>query len=120
MRFHDWSSDVCSSDLHPHGVTEHGENALWPGDPSATPTTADFLGYWQRRMQKALSAADAFVASSNSARQILADALPGIAPRATDFHVIPHGRDFERFVQCADAGQAGAGESFRLMGHAIF
>src|SRR3546814_11646997 len=107
MRISDWSSDVCSSDLipvvcsfhdyysicptvnliddqgryHPHGVTEHGENALWPGDPSATPTTADFLGYWQRRMQQALSAADAFVASSNSARQILADALPGIAAR---------------------------------------
>src|SRR3546814_16528122 len=94
MRFHDWSSDVCSSDLHPHGVTEHGENALWPGDPSATPTTADFLGYWQRRMQRALSAADAFVASSNSARQTLADALPGIAASATDFTEIPHGRDF--------------------------
>src|SRR3546814_11853432 len=47
--------------------------------------------------------------------QILADALPGIAARATDFHVIPHGRDFERFVQCADTGHVGAGEPLRIL-----
>src|SRR3546814_5438087 len=39
----------------------------------------------------------------------------GIAARATDFHVIPHGRDFERFVQCADTGHVGAGEPLRIL-----
>src|SRR3546814_11877264 len=66
-------------------------------------------------MQRALSAADAFVASWDSARRGLSDALPGIASRAADFRVIPTCRDFERFVQCADTSHVGAGEPLRIL-----
>lgn len=120
--FHDYYSICPTVNLidrqgryHPRGVVGDAENALWPGDPSALPVTADFLGNWQMRMQRALSAADAFVVCSNSAGQLLTDALPGIAARTGDLHVIPHGRDFEAFSQCAESGELGAGEPLRIL-----
>lgn len=120
--FHDYYSVCPTVNLidrqgryHPHGVAEDAENALWPGDPSVMPVTADLLGYWQRRMQQALSTVDAFVVSSHSAGRLLADALPDLAARAEDFHIIPHGRDFERFELCADPGDVGADEPLRIL-----
>src|SRR3546814_4981506 len=75
--------------------------------------TPAYLALWQRRMQDALAGCDAFVASSESARRIVSDALPRVAARAYDFHVIPHGRDFAAFRQCAASDEIADGKPLR-------
>src|SRR3546814_1341768 len=37
MRISDWSSDVCSSDLAPGGIGDHGPDAVEPGRPAQQP-----------------------------------------------------------------------------------
>src|SRR3546814_20258333 len=66
-------------------------------------------------MQRALAPCAAFVASSASARNLLMDALPALASRKEDFHVLPHGRDFESFRQCANSGGAGDEVTLRTL-----
>src|SRR3546814_16419788 len=76
--------------------------------------TPAYLALWQRRMQDALAGCDAFVASSESARRIVSDALPRVAARAYDFHVIPHGRDFAAFRPCAASDAIADGQPLRF------
>src|SRR3546814_9341657 len=66
-------------------------------------------------MQRARAPCDAFVASSASARNLLMDALPALASRKEDFHVVPHGRDFESYRQFADSGGAGDEVPLRIL-----
>ena len=67
---------------------------IWPRQSLPT-LTDDWIAYWRERMAKALAHCDAFVTTSLSAKDRIADAFPNI-PTA-HFHVIPHGRDFPEF-----------------------
>lgn len=67
---------------------------LWPED-SMPPLTDAWESFWRDRFGKALSVCDAFVTTSDSARDTILTHLPGIDPAR--FHVIPHGRDFAEF-----------------------
>lgn len=121
--FHDYYS-VCptvnlvdrTGRFHPRGVAVDAAPALWPGDPaSGHDVDASTLQDWQDRMQRALAPADAFVTTSESARTLLQATLPLLAARAKDFHVVPHGRDFDGFRSLADDGDVGAGTPMRVL-----
>lgn len=122
MSFHDYYC-VCPTvnllDLdgrfHPRGVPQNAQNALWDQDPTALPMTADRLAAWQARMQQVLAGADAFVTTSESAARLVRDALPAVAARAEQFHVIPHGRDFESFGQGVQPVAIGPGRRLRVL-----
>jgi len=103
--------------MHPGGVAEGAENALWPLDPAAAvPMTRPRLEAWQARMEAALLAADALVTTSPGARDLLLAALPGLAGEgAPPFHVIPHGRDFDRFETLAESGPIREDEPLRVL-----
>lgn len=64
---------------------------LWPAE-SMPPVDTQWISYWRARFEKALAPCDAFVTTSDSARNTILTHLPGIA--AERFHVIPHGRNF--------------------------
>ncbi|MFC3714798.1 glycosyltransferase [Luteimonas soli] len=100
---------------HPRGVADDAENALWPDDLLAPAMTPALLAHWQRRTQRALAPCDAFVASSASARRLLMDALPTLAERKEDFHIVPHGRDFNRFASCADMADVPPDGALRVL-----
>lgn len=99
----------------PRGVTGTAANPLWRDDPTATPMTAGQLQSWQQRMQHALAGCSAFVTTCRSAKDLLLQALPTLAQRAADFHVIPHGRDFPHFDHLAQAGEIEPGEPMRVL-----
>lgn len=67
---------------------------LWSG-VSLPPLKNRWVHYWRARMEQALSFCDAFVTTSPAARDRIARAMPSL-PDAR-FHVIPHGRNFDRF-----------------------
>lgn len=69
---------------------------LWP-DGSMPPANADWIRWWRERFGRALADCDAYVTTSDSARDTILRHLPGI--KAEKFHVIPHGRDFAEFAQ---------------------
>ena len=54
-----------------------------------------FVFNWRVNFQKALDHCDAFVTTSDSAKDIVCKAFPKIPKDA--FHVIPHGRNFKDF-----------------------
>lgn len=76
--------------------------ALQKGDAST------FLAMWQRRMNAMLAECDAFITTSPAVRAILSKNLPVLQERAADFHVIPHGRDFDRFLPPPSGPRSGA------------
>lgn len=104
MSFHDYYA-ICPTvnlldeegGFHPGGVTRRGPNPLWHLDPTMLPMDATRLEDWQRRMQDALAGVSAFVTTSAPARRLIAAALPDIGLRLSQFHVVPHGRDFATF-----------------------
>lgn len=100
---------------HPTGVQAGADNPLWKNDVTAVEMTAAGLARWQAMTQAAVAGCDAYVTTCHSARQLLADALPLLAGRGDDFHVIPHGRDFEGFSQLAVDGEIGPGEPLRVL-----
>ncbi|MNM37861.1 putative glycosyltransferase EpsJ [compost metagenome] len=110
VSFHDFYS-ICptvnlldfNGDIHPGGVAGDGPNPLWHHDPTRVPMNAERLSTWQRNMQAALEGAAAFITTAEFARSLLMDALPLLRDRARHFHVIPHGRDFERLLVGPDA-----------------
>jgi GT2 family glycosyltransferase len=120
--FHDFYT-VCPSvtlvgadgSYQPNGVTHHPRNPLWPRDPTDTDQGPEGLLHWQQRMQKVLSGCSAFVTTSQSAVNILTAALPILARRMADIHVIPHGRDFERFEQLAATEDPAVDEPLRIL-----
>jgi glycosyltransferase involved in cell wall biosynthesis/GT2 family glycosyltransferase len=69
-----------------------GLEAIQKTDPEA------FLALWKRRMNAMLAESDAWVTTSPFARDVFQKNLPVLRERSGDFHVIPHGRDFERFL----------------------
>lgn len=99
----------------PDGVIEQAANPLWRDDPTATPMTRAYLQRWQQRMQRALAGCSAFITTSRSAKDLLTQALPDLVARTADFHVIPHGRDFERFEQLAATEEIAGGMRLRVL-----
>lgn len=73
----------------------HGscEQVLW-SESVMPPVNQPWVAQWRARYQKAVSYSDAFVTTSDAARDRLLAYLPGIP--ADKFFVIPHGRDFQR------------------------
>lgn len=120
--FHDFYT-VCPSvtlvdadgNYHPTGVDERTRNPLWKRDPTDTGLDGATLRHWQQRMQRVLAPCAAFVTTSQSAKDVLVDALPILAERDADFHVIPHGRDFERFRQLAETTELAPDEPLRIL-----
>ncbi|WP_341867589.1 glycosyltransferase [Marilutibacter alkalisoli] len=120
--FHDFYS-ICPSvtlvgedgSYHSTGVTEGARNPLWRNDPTDTGMNEAWLAHWKQRMQGMLGGCDAYITTSTSAKEILANALPLLVQRSSDFHIIPHGRDFERFTQMADLSDIGQGEPLRIL-----
>ena len=68
---------------------------LWPHD-SVPPLKNAWVHYWRERMEQALSYCDRYVTTSQSAADRLLNGFPSIS--AEHLHVIPHGRDFNRFT----------------------
>lgn len=64
---------------------------LWP-DNSLPPLKHRWVHPWRERFGRVLSASDAFVTTSDSARGLILAAMPALEPDR--FHVIPHGRSF--------------------------
>jgi glycosyltransferase involved in cell wall biosynthesis len=120
--FHDYYT-VCPTvnlldeqgEFHPRGVPRHAPNPLWDQDPTVLPMSAERLDAWQARMQKSLAGVDAFVTTSIAARKLIGEALPLLAARADDFHVIPHGRDFPTFGAGPEPGPDDAGRPLRVL-----
>jgi GT2 family glycosyltransferase len=120
--FHDFYA-ICPSvnlvdadgNFCPTGVAERARNPLWRGDPTDTGIDAAMLRHWQQRMQRTLAQCDAFVTTSQNAKDVLMHALPFLAERKADFHVIPHGRDFERFECLADTSALAPNEPLRIL-----
>lgn len=120
--FHDFYT-VCPSvtlvgangSYQPSGVTTHPRNPLWHRDPTSTDQGPEGLRHWQQRMQKVLSGCTAFVTTSQSVVDILTAALPVLAARMSDIHVIPHGRDFGCLEQLALAEDPGVNDPLRIL-----
>lgn len=67
---------------------------LWSNLP---PLKHSFIQSWQRMMAEAMDSVDAFVTTSNSAKEQLCTTYPKL--KAAQFPVIPHGRDFAQLKQ---------------------
>ena len=122
MSFHDYycvcpTVHLLDADgvLHPRGVAQPAANPLWHHDPTALPMDAARLAEWQRRMQRALAGASAFVTTSPAARRLVRDALPGLPGGPDAFHVIPHGRDFRAFAAPATPARATPSRPLRIL-----
>src|SRR5690606_4295219 len=99
----------------PDGVIGVKGGPLWRDDPSAQPMTAEGLQRWREQMQQALGGCAAWVTTSESAKARLLAGLPALTSRAHQFHVIPHGRDFQRFRQLAASGPIDVGQPLRVL-----
>jgi len=120
--FHDFYT-VCPSvnlidsegKYYPTGVTENGHNPLWQSDVTALAVTQPVLVDWQRRTQQTLSSCAAFVTTCQSARDVICTALPEFDKRKVDFHVIPHGRDFDQFAELAVEEEIRGSDPLRVL-----
>lgn len=92
----DHARRYCGGHCTPGGGTCPIE--LWPPG-AAPPLKHAFIHRWQEMMDEALSRCDAFVTTSDSARETLCSVYVGL--ESSDFRVIPHGRDFAQFEQAA-------------------
>jgi glycosyltransferase involved in cell wall biosynthesis len=72
--------------------------ALW-GDRNLPPLKHAAVGDWQAQIGAMLARCDAFVTTSESAKQTLIDTYPFLGERP--FSIIPHGRDFVTFEQAS-------------------
>ncbi|WP_151720669.1 glycosyltransferase [Gemmobacter serpentinus] len=68
--------------------------SLWPRGTQPDPT-GPWLEFWRKRNEEALLQCDAFITTSDSARELILRHLPNLP--AERFIVIPHGRDFAEF-----------------------
>jgi len=101
--FHDFYT-ICPSvnlvnehgELHIDGLDHGTNNPLWR-DETVSPMTPAMLTAWKERMTNALSYCDHFITTCESAKEIILKNLPKL--KNIPFTVIPHGRDFESFVQ---------------------
>lgn len=122
MSFHDYYCVCPTVNLldeggvfHPRGVPERAPNPLWHHDPTVLPMTSAWLEHWQERMQQVLAGASAFVTTSPAARRLICEALPSLAERVGDFHIIPHGRDFARFLTGPGAAPGAPGRPLKVL-----
>jgi len=83
---------------------------LWPVE-SMPPVDAQWISYWRERFEQALAPCDAFVTTSESARDTILTYLPGISSEC--FHVIPHGRNFSEL--CYLRKRPRHGEPLRIL-----
>ncbi|WP_427916731.1 glycosyltransferase [Vibrio eleionomae] len=102
--FHDFYTICPSVNLidnkgvyYPEGVVEGNINPLWH-DETVRPMTKEMLSRWKKRMANALECSDHFITTCESAKEILLHNLE-LKEKADSFSVIPHGRDFESFVE---------------------
>jgi O-antigen biosynthesis protein len=58
-----------------------------------------FLDSWRRRMSLMIDQCDALVSTSRSAKALIQAQLPAALRHDDAFHVIPHGRDFDTFLE---------------------
>lgn len=101
--FHDFYT-ICPSvnlvneygELHIDGLDHGTNNPLWR-DETVSPMTPAMLTTWKERMTNALSYCDHFITTCESAKELILKNLPKL--KDIPFTVIPHGRDFESFVQ---------------------
>jgi len=108
--FHDFYT-VCPTvklldekNVHCRGVCTKGDgecvHELWP--QHGLPRLKHAAVYdWRKQMETALEKCDAFITSSQTAKDLLLNSFPGLAVKP--FPVIPHGRDFETFHNLAPA-----------------
>lgn len=83
---------------------------LWP--PGSLPALKHrWVHVWRAMFDRAVAGCDAFITTSDSARDTLLAGLPGVRPDR--FHVIPHGRMFERMDRLA--APLSAGEPVRIL-----
>ena len=68
---------------------------LWPRD-SVPPLKNAWVHYWRNRMEDALAPCDQYVTTSQSAAERILRSFPSI--ESERLHVIPHGRNFNRFT----------------------
>ncbi|MGM0929171.1 MAG: glycosyltransferase [Actinomycetota bacterium] len=68
-------------------------SSLWPLD-GMPPLRNSWVLEWRRMFREAAAPCDAFVTTSESARELITEVLA--LDEGTPFHVIPHGRDFPR------------------------
>lgn len=125
--FHDFYTVCPSVNLveghgawQPTGIAEpHIVAPLWAGrDPDSVKAMQAMDGHavlrsWRRRMNAMLEHCGAFVTTTPSAKRILQDALPYVRDRDEWFRVIPHGRDFDRFL--LPASPPDPGKPMRLL-----
>lgn len=71
--------------------------ALWPSS-SLPPLKNHFIGRWREGFGEFMAKCDEMITTAPSAKQIITDVFPGTRNKIT---VIPHGRDFDEFVSCA-------------------
>ena len=101
--FHDFYA-VCPSvnlvdedgELFIDGLDHGTNNPLWY-DETVSPMTPPMLKAWKSRMTDALAYCDQFITTCESAKEIILNNLPGL--NNTPFTVIPHGRDFNAFIE---------------------
>jgi glycosyltransferase involved in cell wall biosynthesis len=109
--FHDFYT-ICPTvnliddkgEFYPTGVTSQAKNPLWD-DKTVFDYTLASSNRWKAKMSLALSLANAYVTTCESAKSILLDALPDVFVNKSpdSFSVFPHGRDFDEFYQYAEA-----------------
>ncbi|MDR6984040.1 GT2 family glycosyltransferase/glycosyltransferase involved in cell wall biosynthesis [Rheinheimera pacifica] len=82
--------------------TKESSNAckpdLWGTDSLPTLKNA-WVKNWREKFSRALSYCDVFITTHDSVRETI---LEHLAIPAENFHVIPHGRDFDKFYQLAE------------------
>ncbi|MFA0426719.1 glycosyltransferase [Vibrio sp. 10N.222.51.C5] len=106
--FHDFYA-VCPSinlisekgKLTLSGVVEDAPNLLWR-DETVKPMNENMLTMWQKRMQSSLAFCDHYITTCQSGKDILIDSLGKLDEFGKKFTVIPHGRNFDSFVQPKD------------------
>lgn len=88
----DDSGVYLGSDFTPEGRTSR--QSLWPRGVQPDPV-GPWLEFWRARGIQALRHCDAFITTSESARDLILAHMPEIP--SDEFVVIPHGRDFDSF-----------------------
>jgi GT2 family glycosyltransferase/glycosyltransferase involved in cell wall biosynthesis len=87
-------------ELHLFGVKSNGTNPLW-NDETVYEMNERSLIHWHNIMRNAFSDCDAYVTTSQSTKTIIMQNYV-VANSGNNFHVIPHGRDFDGFVSKVD------------------
>lgn len=100
---------VYLGDAYTPSVSEYRDTG-WRGSQFPTPS-GSWLHWWQRRFWSAIEVCDAYVTTSDSARDLIASRFPELD--VSRFHVIEHGRDFDRFRSVA--ATPAHGEPLRIL-----